>query len=177
VLERRKLGMSIILAVTTRVRVRSDPDFGPGPWPAEPIGTITAHPIDGAPFTWADTTSGPVRQYWVVFDSPQFDANGDGPYVAGEVLARYIEPLEESERDSPGNHSVARYNISLQNGKLSHLALIGIASALIALANYERWLPLWLQPSGYWPWVLFAFSALANCVVVVMRLAAGEKWT
>jgi hypothetical protein len=74
VLESRKLEMSIILAVTTRVRLRSDLDVGPGPWPGEPLGTIAAYPTDGAPFTWVDTGSGRERQYWVVFDSPQCDA-------------------------------------------------------------------------------------------------------
>jgi hypothetical protein len=39
-----------------------------------------------------ETTSGPSRFYWIVFDEPQLDADGDGPYVSSEVLAKYVEP-------------------------------------------------------------------------------------
>jgi len=45
------------------------------------------------------TTSGPSWFYWIVFDEPQFDADGDGPYISAEVLAKYVElrstPSEE----------------------------------------------------------------------------------
>jgi hypothetical protein len=35
--------------------------------------------------------SGPRRSYWIVFDEPQFDADGDGPYRSSEVLDKYLE--------------------------------------------------------------------------------------
>ena len=81
------------LALGTRVCVRRDPEYGPGPWPDEPIGSIVASPLDGMSFRWVDTVRGPEIQYWVLFDQPQMDADGDGPYTSGEVLAKYVEPL------------------------------------------------------------------------------------
>jgi hypothetical protein len=45
------------------------------------------------PFSWVETVNGREVQYWVVFDEPQFDDDGDGPYTGGEVLARFVEPM------------------------------------------------------------------------------------
>jgi hypothetical protein len=33
--------------------------------------------------------------YWVEFDEPQFDGDGDGPYVTSQVLDKYIELLPD----------------------------------------------------------------------------------
>jgi hypothetical protein len=38
-----------------------------------------------------ETTHDPSRFYWITFDEPQFDVDGDGPYVSAEVLAKYVE--------------------------------------------------------------------------------------
>jgi hypothetical protein len=81
------------LDVGSRVIVRQDPDFGPGPWPGEPNGKIVAYP-DGARFVDVSTTAGSVRSWWVVFDEPQRDPDGDGPYRVSEVLQRYLELAE-----------------------------------------------------------------------------------
>jgi len=35
------------------------------------------------------------RTYWIRFDEPQLDADGDGPYSDSEVLERYLEPWSE----------------------------------------------------------------------------------
>ena len=70
--------------------VRQDPVYGPGPWPSEPAGRIAAHP-DGASFAEVTTVSGPQRSWWVLFDEPQLDADGDGPYRESQVLERYLE--------------------------------------------------------------------------------------
>jgi hypothetical protein len=79
-----------------RVRVRRDQEHGPGPWPAEPTGIAVAHPAsaDGTPWVMTQTVSGPRRSYWIVFDDPQFDADGDGPYGSSEVLEKYLERSE-----------------------------------------------------------------------------------
>jgi hypothetical protein len=80
--------------VGDRVKVRRDPEYGPGPWPDEPTGMVAAHP--GAPEgeAWVATTTrlGVRRSYWIRFDSPQRDADGDGPYSESEVLDRYLLP-------------------------------------------------------------------------------------
>lgn len=36
------------------------------------------------------TRQGTVSYYWVAFDEPQVDADGDGPYAGGEIDARYL---------------------------------------------------------------------------------------
>lgn len=82
-----------ILRAGQRVRVMLDPDFGIGPWPTEPLGTISEHPLaeDGATWRPIMTTSGLRRFYWIVFDEPQFDPDGDGPYPEAEELDIYLE--------------------------------------------------------------------------------------
>ena len=44
----------------SRVFVRKDPEFGPGPWPAEPTGTI-AGDLDGETWATVDMRQGPER--------------------------------------------------------------------------------------------------------------------
>ena len=75
-----------------RVRVRRDPEHGPGPWPAEPAGVVARHPgsHEGDPWVLTKTMSGHRRTYWIVFDDPQSDVDGDGPYVESEVLDKYL---------------------------------------------------------------------------------------
>jgi hypothetical protein len=34
-----------------------------------------------------------IEMYWVWFDQPQFDADGDGPYKGGEIENERLEPL------------------------------------------------------------------------------------
>jgi hypothetical protein len=38
---------------------------------------------------------GPIEFFWVVFDEPQHDGDGDGPYMGGEVEAEYISLISE----------------------------------------------------------------------------------
>ena len=69
-----------------RVIVRRDPDFGPGPWPDEPLGTVGTYEM-------VETRQGRERIYMVQFDVPQLDTDGDGPYASSQVLERYLEPV------------------------------------------------------------------------------------
>ncbi len=39
------------------------------------------------------TTAGDKLFYWVVFDSPQVDASGDGPYKEAEIELQFLEPI------------------------------------------------------------------------------------
>jgi hypothetical protein len=79
--------------VGSRVQVMRDPEFGPGPWPAEPTGRVTSSP-SGEPFVVVQTRKGPERTWWITFDEPQRDADGDGPYTRSQVLERYLRPAE-----------------------------------------------------------------------------------
>ena len=83
------------LAPGTRVRVLRDSDFGPGPWPDEPAGRIGAFGR-GNVFEIVQTTAGPTRTYWVTFDEPQHDVDGNGPYTRAQVLERYLVILPDS---------------------------------------------------------------------------------
>ena len=78
-----------------RVLVHRDPTRGPGPWPTEPLRAVTVHPLaePGRVGRPTDTTTGPRWFSWVVFDDPQCDADGDGPYPESEILDRYLERL------------------------------------------------------------------------------------
>jgi hypothetical protein len=57
------------------------------------MGVVVEHPLSVPGVIWrpVETTSGPQRFYWIAFDEPQLDADGDGPYRTAEVLDSYIE--------------------------------------------------------------------------------------
>ena len=75
-----------------RVRVRRDPHFPPGPsFPAEPFGTVQNYPGTAQPYREIASPTGAHRFYWIEFESPQVDADGDGPYVSAEVNVKYLE--------------------------------------------------------------------------------------
>jgi hypothetical protein len=72
-------------------RIRVSPDFfwakGASGTVAEPPSEVTA--ISGP---WNDgltrqerSALGEATVYWVWFDEPQFDADGDGPYRGGQI--------------------------------------------------------------------------------------------
>ena len=37
---------------------------------------------------------GPLATYLIVFDEPQLDTEGDGPYERSQVLAKYLVPID-----------------------------------------------------------------------------------
>ncbi|MEU2318104.1 ferrous iron transport protein A [Streptomyces althioticus] len=76
------------LAPGTRVTVVRDRGWD-GPWQVEFPGTIDAM---GAPVPneHAQALSGGELLYWVTFDAPQYDSNGDGPYRKAQVWGRYL---------------------------------------------------------------------------------------
>jgi len=39
---------------------------------------------------------GPTREYMVVFDEPQLDTDGDGPYSVAVIWEKYLRPLGEA---------------------------------------------------------------------------------
>jgi hypothetical protein len=70
------------------VRILSDLDHGPGPWPAQPTGRVASGP------EMVPGVRGPMATYWIVFDEPQLDTDGDGPYESSKVLAKYLVPFD-----------------------------------------------------------------------------------
>ncbi|RSN67552.1 ferrous iron transport protein A [Actinomadura sp. WAC 06369] len=77
------------LAAGRRVRVVRDPDWD-GPWRNEFSGTIDSL---GPPEPVRHPRALPGElQYWVVFDEPQYDGAGDGPYRKAQIWGRYLVP-------------------------------------------------------------------------------------
>jgi hypothetical protein len=90
-----------------RVKVESDPRMA-GTWPGAPTGII--EPFLGEAFRVVPVSSQPptvprpfgrdfLREYWVMFDAPQDDGSGDGPYSAASIFECYLEPIGEAELD------------------------------------------------------------------------------
>lgn len=77
----------------TRVRVLSDPDHGPGPWPAQPTGRVVSPP------EMVRGVRRPLPTYWVEFDEPQLDVEGDGPYERSQVLGKYLALVDGTPDD------------------------------------------------------------------------------
>ncbi|MFE5484132.1 ferrous iron transport protein A [Streptomyces sp. NPDC056527] len=80
------------LAPGARVTVVRDSGWD-GPWQVEFPGTIDAM---GAPVPneHAQALSGELL-YWVIFDAPQYDSDGDGPYRKARVWGRYLRTEPE----------------------------------------------------------------------------------
>lgn len=78
------------LPAGSRVRIIQDPGWA-GPWAEVFTGTIS--PM-AAPETPQSKAARPGElAYWVDFDSPQRDADGDGPYRKAQIWERFIEAL------------------------------------------------------------------------------------
>jgi len=71
-----------------RVKVIKDSDWD-GPWKNEFFGTIDDSPGPPEPVASGRGLPGELR-YWVRFDEPQYDYNGDGPYRKAQIWDRYL---------------------------------------------------------------------------------------
>ncbi|MFE7278701.1 ferrous iron transport protein A [Streptomyces sp. NPDC057623] len=82
------------LAPGSRVTVVGAQDWN-GPWQVEFAGTIDAM---GAPEhnEHALAANGELL-YWVTFDTPQYDNDGDGPYRKAQIWGRYLRTEPEPE--------------------------------------------------------------------------------
>ncbi len=83
-----------------RIRISSDYNWAQGAY-----GTIDDAPYfarelvqDEAPWQghrrFVKGIKGPIEIYWVWFDEPQRDPDGDGPYSGSEIEAEAIELVE-----------------------------------------------------------------------------------
>ncbi|WP_267801578.1 ferrous iron transport protein A [Streptomyces sp. H27-H5] len=72
----------------TRVTVIQDSSWS-GPWQVEFEGEIDGL---GSPVDHAMARTGEM-EYWVKFDEPQYDSDGDGPYRKALIWGRYLEPI------------------------------------------------------------------------------------
>lgn len=76
----------------TRVRVVRDAEWG-GPWQRELEAAIDAAAAPGLVHN-PQAHAGELA-YWVVFDEPQLDADGNGPYRKALIWGRYLRPLPD----------------------------------------------------------------------------------
>jgi hypothetical protein len=74
----------------TRVTVIQDPSW-PGPWQAEFQGTIDD--VEPPELVQHSTAHSGELVYWVVFDGPQYDSDGCGPYYKAQVWDRYLKQV------------------------------------------------------------------------------------
>jgi hypothetical protein len=85
-------------------RVRISPNFH---WAQSATGTISMPHPEVATFSsslWNDdgvsrqvqTQKGEKTSYWVQFDEPQIDADGDGPYRGAEIDVDALTKLPDS---------------------------------------------------------------------------------
>lgn len=79
----------------TRVRVVHDRAWH-GPWLQEFSGTVSAMAAP-VPIRIPRAEAGEL-EYWVEFDQPQRDADGDGPYRKALIWARYLVADEDRTR-------------------------------------------------------------------------------
>jgi hypothetical protein len=86
-----------------RVKVVRDSQWN-GPWPSEPTGII--HPDGDCPvrvidlarkpeINVPDEDRGPMREFMVLFDEPQRDSDGAGPYNGAVIWEKYLRLVEE----------------------------------------------------------------------------------
>jgi len=68
-------------------RVRVSDDFF---WAKGATGTIGEHPISKSLTHREQSALGENIVYWVWFDTPQLDADGGGPYRAGQIWAAVL---------------------------------------------------------------------------------------
>jgi hypothetical protein len=52
-----------------------------------PVGTVRSRPRE------QDTLQGAEYTYYVVFDGPAYDTEGEGPFTAGVISSRDLEPF------------------------------------------------------------------------------------
>jgi hypothetical protein len=66
-------------------------------WAKGVPGTVVPHPSPTSPLPnpaphvrTVPSLHGPLHLLWVVFDEPQIDADGDGPYAEAEIDSRFV---------------------------------------------------------------------------------------
>ncbi len=59
--------------------------------------TAISGPWDGGLSRQEKSTLGTNKVYWVWFDEPQFDADGDGPYKGGSIWESALTKLAERQ--------------------------------------------------------------------------------
>ncbi len=90
--------MSDDFGIGAQVVVRAADTGDPAPWPDEPSGVIVRTGGSALAGVWGRGGGG--RMWWVEFDEPQSNSDGDGPFLSAQVHEKFLElapPLGDTE--------------------------------------------------------------------------------
>ena len=90
--------MSDDFGIGAQVVVRAANAGEPSPWPHEPSGVIVRSGGSALAGVWGRGGGG--RMWWVEFDEPQSNSDGDGPFPSAQVHERFLElapPMSDTE--------------------------------------------------------------------------------
>jgi hypothetical protein len=75
--------------IGAQVFVRDASATDPSPWPASPSGIILRTAGSALQGVWGGAGGG--RVWWVEFDEPQTNSDGDGPYATAQVHEKFLQ--------------------------------------------------------------------------------------
>ncbi|MHC5795709.1 hypothetical protein ACVXZ4_06065 [Lacisediminihabitans sp. FW035] len=90
--------MSDDFGIGAQVFVRATASGEDSTWPDEPSGVIVRSGGSALAGVWGRGGGG--RMWWVQFDEPQSNSDGDGPFPSAQVHERFLElapPVSEQE--------------------------------------------------------------------------------
>lgn len=90
--------MSDDFGIGAQVVVRAANAGEPSPWPREPSGVIVRSGGSALAGVWGRGGGG--RMWWVEFDEPQSNSDGDGPFPSAQVHEKFLElapPVSDPE--------------------------------------------------------------------------------
>ncbi|HEV7948330.1 MAG TPA: hypothetical protein VGP24_01060 [Glaciihabitans sp.] len=89
--------------VGAQVFVRSSASNEPSPWPMGPSGIVVRSGGSALSGVWG--RSGGGRLWWIEFDEPQTNSEGDGPFRSAQVHEKFLElaPPITGDDSSHGN--------------------------------------------------------------------------
>ena len=76
------------MGVGAQVYVLDSDEDATSPWPYGPTGVVMR--AGGSAWQGVSAIGGSARTWWVEFDSPQLDRDGDGPVQSAQVPEKYL---------------------------------------------------------------------------------------
>jgi hypothetical protein len=76
------------MGVGAQVYVLDSDEDPTSPWPYGPTGVVMR--AGGSAWQGVSAIGGSARTWWVEFDSPQLDRDGDGPVQSAQVAERFL---------------------------------------------------------------------------------------
>jgi hypothetical protein len=76
------------MGVGAQVYVLDSDEDSTSPWPFGPTGVVMR--AGGSAWQGVSAIGGSARTWWVEFDQPQLDRDGDGPVQSAQVAERFL---------------------------------------------------------------------------------------